>query len=285
MKIVVTGATGFIGFHVRRRLALTDNEVVLGVRDLKRLGELAINETPVEMDISQEGTNWFEIFGKPDAVLHLAWGGLPNYMDQYHVDVELPMQIKFLNDLLDSGLKKLVVTGTCYEYGLQSGALAESHDAKPNTAYGIAKDRLRRALFEIQQKNNFDLTWARLFYPFGVGQSENSLYTSILREVSNKKRKFLLSSGDSILDFISVSKVSEILLCFILNLDGVGVVNVGSGKPLSVVEFAQFQAIKNSWDIDFLAYSTPQRDYESKQFWADTTYLKNLLVEAMVDLE
>lgn len=121
-------------------LAETDHDVVLVVRNVKKVGDRAVNEEIVVADLRQARTDWFELFGKPDAVLHLAWGGLPNYMDSYHVDVELPMQLKLLSSLIDSGLKKLVVAGTCYEYGLSSGAISESQMTNPNTPYGIAKD-------------------------------------------------------------------------------------------------------------------------------------------------
>ena len=167
MKIAITGATGFIGRHVRSVLVKTDHVVVLVVRNVKKVGDRAANEEIVVADLSQARTDWFELFGKPDAVLHLAWGGLPNYMDSYHVDVELPMQLKFLQSLIDSGLKKLVVAGTCYEYGLSSGAISESQMTNPNTPYGIAKDSLRKAIFEIRSKRDLELTWARVFYPYG----------------------------------------------------------------------------------------------------------------------
>ena len=96
MKIAITGATGFIGRHVRSVLVKTDHVVVLVVRNVKKVGDRAANEEIVVADLSQARTDWFELFGKPDAVLHLAWGGLSNYMDSYHVDVELPMQLKFV---------------------------------------------------------------------------------------------------------------------------------------------------------------------------------------------
>ena len=57
--------------------------------------------------------------GSPDVVLHLAWGGLPNYTSDKHLKNELPKQIKFLEGLINQGLKSLVVTGTCFEYGMQ----------------------------------------------------------------------------------------------------------------------------------------------------------------------
>jgi nucleoside-diphosphate-sugar epimerase len=277
MKIAITGATGFIGFHVRKKLALTDNEVVLGVRNLKRVGELAINETPVEFEMSEEGLNWFEILGKPDAVLHLAWGGLPNYMDKFHLDVELPMQLRFLKSLLNNGLDKLVVTGTCYEYGAVTGAISENQNTNPITSYGVAKDLLRKELVALQVKQNFKLTWARIFYPFGEGQSENALLSQLKSAVLAGHDEFEVKSGDSILDFINVQKVAEILLKLVEHTDGVGVVNVGSGVSKSLESFVKDQILINAWDIDLKISSRNDREYEPKSFWACTDKLTKVL--------
>jgi dTDP-6-deoxy-L-talose 4-dehydrogenase (NAD+) len=277
MKIAITGATGFIGGHVRRRLALTDNEVVLGVRNLKRLGEIAINETPVEMDISHEGTNWFEILGKPDAVLHLAWGGLPNYVDPVHVDIELPMQIKFLEGLVSSGLSNLVVTGTCYEYGPANGPLSEKHITDPNTSYGVAKDTLRKDLFALQSTQNFELTWARIFYPFGQGQSDSSLYSQLANRAITKNGELEIGNPQSVLDFVPVEDVAFALSKLVEQKEGLGVINLGSGVPTSVEDFVKKVISQHSWQVRIKHGSNGKRNYEPKAFWADASKLQEFL--------
>ena len=95
----------------------------------------------------------FARLGSPDVLIHLAWGGLPNYRDRKHADHELPAQRRFLGALLASGLKRLVVTGTCAEYGLREGALDETMPAEPLLEYAKAKDSLRRWL-EGEQRNH-----------------------------------------------------------------------------------------------------------------------------------
>jgi nucleoside-diphosphate-sugar epimerase len=277
MKIAITGATGFIGRHVRNALAKTDHDIVLVVRRSEKAGEITVHETIVTADLHQERTDWFELFGKPDAVLHLAWGGLPNYMDEYHVEVELPMQSKFLSTLIDSGLKKLVVTGTCYEYGMSSGALSEDQETNPNTPYGIAKDCLRKDLFELRQRKYFDLTWARIFYPYGEGQSSQSLY-SLIKDVANSSNpEIQLSNSDGVLDFISVIELSEILAILTLTIDNTGIVNLGSGHPKYVIDFARNIARVNNWTVTFISGAESSRHFESKCFWSDNSKLTRLL--------
>ena len=119
MKVAITGATGFIGRHVRNAFAKTEHDVVLVARDAQKVGRIFAREEIVLAELCQMETDWFELLGKPDAVLHMAWGGLPNYMDNYHVDVELPMQARFLKAIVNSGLNKLVVTGTCWPFPIK----------------------------------------------------------------------------------------------------------------------------------------------------------------------
>ena len=279
MKIAITGATGFVGRHVRNALAKTDHEVVLVVRKIEKAGEITARETIVTANLNQERTDWFEIFGKPDVVLHLAWGGLPNYMDAYHVEVELPIQSKFLKALIESGLKKLVVTGTCYEYGMSSGALSEDHETNPNTPYGIAKDKLRKELFEFQQSKNFELTWARIFYPYGEGQSEKSLYSSMKSAAKLNSSEFYLSNGDSALDFISVIELSKLLKLLLIHFGNVGLINLGSGFPRLISDFAREQADLNGWNLNCISKPRLTRTYESKQFWSNNSKLNYLMSE------
>ena len=276
MKIAITGATGFIGRHVRNAFAKTEHDVVLVVRDAQKVGRIFAREEIVLAELSQIENDWFELLGKPDAVLHMAWGGLPNYMDNYHVDVELPMQARFLTAIVNSGLKKLVVTGTCYEYGLSSGALSENQETNPNTPYGVAKDNLRRELFDLQSVKNFDLTWARIFYPYGEGQSEKSLYTQ-LRDAILHNQDFLMGNGQQVLDFIQVEKAVNALLLFVTTNNCLGIVNVGSGKPQSVSDFVKDQIQNFQSEIIPRLGSIPDRDFEPVSFWSNNSRLDSIV--------
>ena len=276
MKIAITGATGFIGRHVRNALAKTEHDVVLLVRDAQKVGRIFAREEIVLADIGKVRNDWFELARKPDALLHMAWGGLPNYMDNYHLDVELTMQTRFLKAIINSGLTKLVVTGTCYEYGLSSGALSENQETNPNTPYGVAKDKLRRELFNFQSVKNFDLTWARIFYPYGDGQSEKSLYTQ-LKFAILQNQDFLMGSGQQVLDFIQVEKVVKALIFFVTTNDCLGIVNVGSGKPQCVCDFVKDQIRNFHSEIVPRLGSISDRDYEPVSFWSNNSRLDSIV--------
>ena len=276
MKVALTGGTGFIGQHVRKLLAKSEHEVFLLVRKHAKIAELGANEKFVIADIREDRNDWFDYLGQPDVLLHLAWGGLPNYLDNYHVEVELSVQSKFLSKVVASGLPKLVVTGTCYEYGLTSGALVESQETNPNTPYGVAKDRLRKSLSDLMSEFKFELTWARIFYPYGDGQSEVSIYSQLRASMLNGDQHFKMGSGKQVLDFISVEKVASTLVSLSTRCAGVGVVNIGSGEPQSVLDFVQSQIRALGAQIEPLVGALPDRNFESQAFWADSSKLNSL---------
>jgi dTDP-6-deoxy-L-talose 4-dehydrogenase (NAD+) len=249
-------------------------------RDAKKITPLGRSERALIADIGEARDNWYQYLDSPDVLLHLAWGGLPNYLDNYHIDVELQLQEKFLTNLVSNGLSKLVVTGTCYEYGIASGALTEIEDTTPVTPYGIAKDRLRRLLSDLKSKADFELTWARIFYTYGTGQSELSIYSQLTFAVANGDAEFKIGSGTQILDFISVERVAEILNFLVTKNSNIGIVNVGSGNPQSVLQFVQAQIHAMGAQIIPLLGVISDRKYEPNAFWSDNKKL-NKEIEAI----
>ncbi len=278
MKIAITGATGFIGRHVRNVLVKTNHDVLLVVRKQAKIGELGANEKSMIADISEGHDDWFDHLNRPDVLIHLAWGGLPNYQDRYHVEVGLKLQILFLKGLISTGLPKLVVSGTCYEYGLAGGALVEGQEMSPNTPYGVAKDHLRKFLsgFSGGGGPNFELTWARIFYPYGVGQSATSIYSQLRSAILNGDQQFKMGSGTQLLDFISVERAASVLVSLATYFEAVGIVNVGSGKPQTTLDFVHNQIHKLGAQIVPLVGAIPDRKFESQAFWADISKLKSL---------
>ena len=277
MKVALTGGTGFIGQHVRKLLTKSEHYVLLVVRKQAKIAELGANEKFVIADISEDREDWFDHLDRPDVLLHLAWGGLPNYLDNYHVEVELPIQIQFLSKIVASGLPKLVVTGTCYEYGLASGALVESQETNPNTPYGVAKDRLRKSLSDLRSEFKFEHTWARIFYPYGDGQSGVSIYSQLRASIFNGDSKFKMGSGKQVLDFISVENVVSALVSLTTRFAGVGIVNIGSGEPQSVLDFVESQIRALGSQLEPLVGVLPDRNFESQAFWADIKKLDKLM--------
>jgi nucleoside-diphosphate-sugar epimerase len=277
MKIAVVGASGFIGRYVLSELARYSVEVVAVDKNPPTNNLEGFNINTVRLDIENSPNNAFDLIGRPDVLIHLAWSGLPNYRSLHHFEQELPMQYRFISALIRSGLSGVVSVGTCFEYGMQSGQLNESMETHPNNPYGFAKDILRRQLEYLRQKQPFTFTWARLFYLYGDGQAENSLLPQLKKAVEQGLDTFNMSGGKQLRDYISVTEVARYLVLLALKRADIGVVNICSGKPISVRKLVEGWIENNRWKINLNLGYYPYPDYESMAFWGDRRKLDNFL--------
>lgn len=279
MKIAVTGATGFIGKHVLAELERHDVEVVSIVRSSSSKVIESTKARVVQVDMYKAPTNMFELMGHPDALIHLAWNGLPNYKSLHHFETELPAQFRFLKALIESGLSSLVVAGTCFEYGMQSGVLNETLETRPSNPYGFAKDMLRRQLGYLKQTNPFALTWARLFYLYGEGQADSSLLPQLKKAVERGDKVFNMSGGEQLRDYFPVSEIAKRLVALALVSKDVGAINVCSGQPISVRRLVESWIKENDWTISLNLGYYAYPDYEPMAFWGDAQKLCLLIGE------
>ena len=269
MRVALTGASGFVGRHVLAELIKQQIEVVAITRKAATLKGLNKSCQIVEMDIGRSVPDCLEQVGYPDVWIHLAWDGLPNYNSLHHFEEELPAHYRFLNSLVRSGLKSLVVTGTCFEYGMQSGPLNEGLETRPTNSYGFAKDALRRQLEYLRQDQPFALTWARLFYLYGAGQSENSLFPQLKRAVEGGDKVFNMSGGEQLRDYLPIFKMAKCLVFLATKRPDTGIVNICSGKPISVRKLVEGWIKDNDWPIKPNLNYYPYPDYEPMAFWGD----------------
>lgn len=277
MKVAVTGATGFIGRHVLSELVSHPVDVVAVVRELAPVNSILNDIDLVQVDLNNPPQNAFDVMGRPDVLIHLAWGGLPNYRSLHHFEQELPIQYRFLSGLVRSGLSGLVVAGTCFEYGMQSGQLSEAMEASPDNPYGFAKDTLRRQLEYLRKSQPFALTWTRLFYLYGDDQAESSLLSQLKRAVEEAHEVFNMSGGEQLRDYLSVTDVAKNIVTLALNRADIGVVNISSGKPISIRKLVEGWIDANNWKINLNLGHYPYPDYEPLAFWGDRRKLDNFL--------
>lgn len=276
MRIAVTGASGFIGRAVLAELAHRGIPAVASSRSgadpLPGAGHGI-----VALDLHEAISDAYERLGRPETVIHLAWNGLPNYCSLHHVETELPAQYRFLRSLVEGGTQTLVVAGTCFEYGMQYGPLREDLPTRPANPYGFAKDALRRELEFLKASQPFALTWARLFYLYGEGQAGTSLLPQLRQAVARGDRTFNMSGGEQLRDYLAVEEAARLLVSLALACCDAGIVNVCSGRPISVRRLVESWIRENGWTIDLNLGHYPYPDYEPMAFWGDRSKLGDIL--------
>lgn len=281
MKIAVSGATGFVGRHVLAELEARSVEPIALVRPFTTRSLVPSKGRVVEIDLHNAPPNAYELMGRPDVLIHLAWSGLPNYKSLHHFEQELPAQYRFLKGLIESGLQNLVVAGTCFEYGMQSGSLSEDMTTCPSNPYGFAKDALRRQLDYLKATHPFKLTWARLFYLYGEGQAESSLLPQLRQAAERGDRAFNMSGGEQLRDYLPVAEVARHLVSLSLAKRDIGTVNVCAGAPVSVRKLVETWIQENGWSIRPNLGYYPYPDYEPMAFWGDAGKLSTLIGKAI----
>lgn len=279
MKILVTGATGFIGNYVIRELLAQNHEVIATSRSESkaRSCDWCDRVRYIRFDLNDRKENLYEFFEKPDRLIHLAWEGLPNYHERYHIEQNLSNNYWFLKNLIESGLKQMTVAGTCFEYGMQYGPLSEDLETSPHTAYGLAKDTLRKFVQQLPKNYEFDFKWLRLFYVYGKGQHPKSLISQLDSALENGMKSFQMSFGEQLRDYLKVEDLARILVRIALQDRISGIINCCSGRPISVRKMVEDYLREKGQHIELELGFYPYPEYESMAFWGNPDKMNEAL--------
>lgn len=152
----------------------------------------------------------------------MAWPGLPNYDSLSHYEETLPADYRFIKKMVLSGVKQVLVTGTCFEYGMQNGCLSVEMPTVPTAPYGLAKDTLRRSLEMLQKAHPFTLQWVRLFYLHGQGQNPKSLFSQLDAAIDRGDPVFRMSGGEQLRDYLPVEEAARRVVLVARNSECMG---------------------------------------------------------------
>ena len=272
MKILVTGANGYLGQGIVKQLLDDGQEVIAADFSTKNVDERA---HCCECDLFSV-SNPYEYFGKPDILLHLAWrnGFVHNAIS--HIE-DLPYHYKFLKAFFDAGIGQIGVLGTMHEVGFFEGSINENTPTNPQSLYGISKDALRNAVKVLAEGSATIVQWIRGYYIVGNSQFGCSIFSKITAAENDGKETFPFTSGQNQWDFINYEDFCNQVAKTIQQKEVFGIINACSGHPEKLADRVERFIKENGYKIK-LAYGTfPDRLYDSKAVWGDDTKIKMIL--------
>jgi len=241
-RVLVTGATGFVGHQVLQALAARSVQVRAVVRDGKQdqLANLegidAVIPTP---DLFAESADWWtNVCNGIDTVIHVAWYAEPGKYLQSAKNLDcLTGTLHLAKGAAQAGVTRFIGIGTCFEYDLTGGMLSVDTPLRPLTPYAGAKAAAFMALSQWLPQQSVDFAWCRLFYLHGEGEDARRLLP-YLRSKLAAGEPVELTSGSQIRDFLDVREAGRMIVETALN-DAQGPVNICSGIPITVRQLAE----------------------------------------------
>ena len=236
MKVLVTGASGFIGRNFLDYLKLvTDLEVfVLSLNASSFDKYIWSNVTFIELksDLSNMKEKLHQI--KPEILVHLGWKGIPDYSINNSLD-NVIWSVDLVRAAIGSGVKRVISTGSCWEYLEPTGAVDEEWPIDRGNAFKLAKSSVREFISLMCSEAEVEFVWLRLFYVYGYYQNRHSLIPSLIHQLKLNVAPYANNPNPRV-DFINASYVSEILYQCIKKRALEGIFNLGSGTSTRVLD-------------------------------------------------
>ena len=243
MKIILTGATGFIGSNFLNHAIPKKHQILAIRKNPKSKTRISLIEEPIWLDKEIDEVNINELEGY-DCVVHLAAHSANTPYDSIEncLEFNLIKSFAFLKKAYKAGVSKFIIAGSCFEYG-KKGEEYEfiPPDAAlfPTQSYPSSKAAASIIFTQWAIENSIDMTILRIFQVYGEGESQSRFWPSI-REKVKSGYNFEMTYGEQVRDFVNVKLVAKEILEEALNTDKlVSIKNVGSGTPKTLAEFAK----------------------------------------------
>jgi nucleoside-diphosphate-sugar epimerase len=283
-RVIISGAAGFIGANVARRLlddGLEPFLLTLPSSDPWRLAELNGDARMVAVDLADgEGVMRVVADIKPQWVLHLAAHG--GYSWQTDADAILRANVVGTANLLaacrQEGVETFVNTGSSSEYGLKDHAPSETESVEPNSIYATAKAAATMLCQQAAVRDGMNISTLRLYSAYGPWEDPNRLIPALAAEGLRGTFPPLVAP-ETARDFVWIEDVVEayLLAARTRHEEHGAVYNVGTGTQTTVGEAAEVARDVLGIDASPDWGSMPARGWDTDRWVADSTKIRDKL--------
>jgi nucleoside-diphosphate-sugar epimerase len=238
MRVLITGAAGFIGSHVVRAFAQRGHTIFALTRTGGKVevpSDCRGEVHPVKTDLNHH-TKVRALVRQtcPELAVHLAWYAIPGkyWTAPENLDC-VAASLNLAGALADAGCRRLVVAGSCAEYDWDHGFLSEKYTPlRPRTLYGTCKNALREMLEAHCARTSMQCAWTRFFYLYGPGEDNGRLVPSVILSLL-QGQVARCTLGEQLRDFLYVEDAAAALAAVAAS-DFTGAINIGSGQAVPV---------------------------------------------------
>jgi nucleoside-diphosphate-sugar epimerase len=275
-KVLVTGATGFVGRHAITRLREQGHDVyTVGSRPMDRALPGVTHHQADLLD--KEQLQRVIAVVQADHLLHFAWFVKPGeYLNSFNNIRWVNATLEMLRLFEENGGARAVLAGTCFEYDLQRGFLTEDvTPTRPDSLYGTCKNALRQMVEGYSEQSGLSTAWGRIFFLYGPHEYPGRLVASVINAVL-RGEDANCSHGLQVRDFMHVQDVADAFVA-LLGSDVTGSVNIASGQPVSIGDVAR-KIASQAGHVDQVklgVYSAPEN--EPPVILGDTRKLNNVV--------
>lgn len=243
MKVVITGATGFIGQYSVLELHGRGHHMVLLGRNRKKLDSAFYsNHIPFELVETEYGTDLDRTLKQADALVHLA--GLHHTKDRPMRDY-ITENITFTDRLYEraaaNGIRNIVFASSIYVYNPAVNALPFSEDQNcfPATPYGISKLACEKIAHYYDSTFGMKTKILRMGQTLGTKERDGFAVSTLLRQAKWKQPLTVWGKGSGTRDYVYVKDVARAVAMALDYSDQSGVFNISCGEPISYLRLAE----------------------------------------------
>lgn len=276
MKILVTGANGYMGMGIVRQLLDDGMNVVAADLDTARVDDRA---EKINCSIFNLEDPFVELH-EPDVLLHLAWRDGFQHNAESHIN-DLALHYAFLKKMAQSGIKRIAVMGTMHEIGWHEGEIDEDTPERPLSLYGISKAALHRAAELITKEYDVSLQWIRGFYIVGNAKYGNSIFSKLCQAAEEGKKEFPFTTGKNMYDFLDYEEFCLQVATLAEQDEVCGVINCCSGIPVALCDRVERFIQENHLGIALQYGAFPDRSYDSKGVWGNAGKIRKIMAKRL----